>query len=316
MKAYSQDIRDHLLAALEDTLFTRQEIIQVFGVSRSFVQKLLRRQRDTGASAALPHGGGCPRTLAAETPWLQAEVARQPDATLAELCEHLEQADGPVARPSMMCRELQRLELPRKKKVTHASQQDTPRVQQLRKNYWEIMADCVLKHLKFIDETGLHLSFTRTYGRAKPGERVVEAVPYQPDEKWTLVAAVSLRGISAPWVVPDSMNSLGFETYVEYILAPTLKPGDIVVMDNLSVHKQRIVAQLLHARGARLQLLSPYSPDFNPIELGWAKIKTALRAAKARTFDALLDVLKTALESISPADALAWFKHCGYGVHS
>ena len=112
------------------------------------------------------------------------------------------------------------------------------------------------------------------------------------------------------------MNGLAFETYVQYVLGPTLKRGDIVVMDNLPAHKAEVVEKLIQARGARLQLLPPYSPDCNPIELCWAKIKTALRAAKARTFDALLDALKAALLSITPSDTLAWLQHCGYCVHT
>jgi transposase len=101
----------------------------------------------------------------------------------------------------------------------------------------------------------------------------------------------------------------------EVLLAPTLKGDDIVVMDNFPAHKAGVIAKLIQARGARRQLLPPYSPDCNPIELCWAKIKTALRAAKARTLDALLDALKAALLSITPSDALAWLQHCGYCVH-
>lgn len=317
IRAYSQDLRDRLIAAVEDQAFdSHTELAQVLGVSRSFVQKLLRRKRDTGRSATLPHGGGRRRTWAPEAKRVRAEVARQPDVTLAELCERVELAGGPPSSPSMMCRELQTLNLPRKKKVLHASQRDTPRVQRRRKNYWEIMAECVAKHLIFIDESGLPLSFTRLYGRAVPGERVVDAAPYQPDDKWTLVAALGWRDLTAPWVLPGSMNGLAFETYVQYVLGPTLKRGDIVVMDNLPAHKAEVVEKLIQARGAQLQLLPPYSPDCNPIELCWAKIKTALRAAKARTCDALLEALKAALLSITPSDTLAWLQHCGYCVHS
>jgi len=316
MDAYSQDLRDRLIAAVEGQTFaSHTELALTLGVSRSFLQKLLRRKRTTGQSAALLHGGGRQRTLAPEAHRIRTEVTRQPDVTLAELCERVEQAGGRASHPSMMCRELQTLHLPRKKKVVHASQRDAPRVQQLRKSYWEIMAECVVPHLKFIDESGLHLSFTRLYGRAASSERVVDAVPYQPDDKWTLIAALGWRDITAPWVLPGSMNGLTFETYVEYVLAPTLKRDDIVVMDNLPAHKAGVIAKLIQARGARLQLLPPYSPDCNPIELCWAKIKTALRAAKARTFDALLDALKAALLSITPSDALAWLNHCGYCVH-
>jgi transposase len=107
---------------------------------------------------------------------------------------------------------------------------------------------------------------------------------------------------------------VAFETYLEAELAPTLHPGDIVLADNLSAHKSAEAQRLVAKRGARLVFLPPYSSDFNPIELCWSKIKTALRAAKARTFDALLDALANALRSVSSADVEAWFAHCGYAI--
>ena len=177
------------------------------------------------------------------------------------------------------------------------------------------MADCVLKHLKFIDETGLHLSFTRTYGRAKSGERVVEATAGYSGTHYTIVATLGLQGITAPWLFEGAMNRTAFETYVGHVLAPTLRPGDLVLIDNLSAHKGDPIGKLIEACGAQVYFLPPYSPDLNPIELCWAKAKTVLRSAKARTFDALVDALCEALGAINPADARAWFAHCGYTVN-
>ena len=127
-----------------------------------------------------------------------------------------------------------------------------------------------------------------------------------------MVAALGQTGISAPWVFEGAMNTVIFETYVEYELCPTLEPGEIVFMDNLSAHKSARIGQLIEARGARREFLPPYSSDFNPIELCWAKVKTALRAAKARTFDALIEALAQALRAVTPQDAIAWLAHCGY----
>jgi len=315
MKAYSQDLRDRIVTALESYTMTREQVAQTFGVSRSFAQKLLRRWRETGSAAALPHGGGRPRTLARDTRRIRAEVKRQSDATLAELCERVEQAGGPSSSPSMMCRELQRLNLRRKKKTLHASQRDTPRVRRARRAYQADMIDWIAKHLKFVDESGLHTSFTRLYGLAEGKQRVVEAVPYQPDESWTMVAALDLQGATAPWVLEGAMNGAAFDLYVQHVLAPTLESGDIVIVDGLPAHKGAAAAQAIQARGARLQVLPPYSPDLNPIELCWAKVKAAFRAAKARTFEAVVATLNLALESISAADAKAWIEHCGYCVH-
>ena len=172
----------------------------------------------------------------------------------------------------------------------------------------------LLKRLKFIDESGAHLGLTRLFGRAAPGQRVVEATPGASGPHYTLVASLGWKGIEAPWVLTGAMDGTGFATYVEVILAPTLRCGDIVVLDNLSAHKSDRIRQLIEARGARLEFLPPYSPDFNPIELGWSKVKTALRAAKARTLDELVDAVAAALRSIDPRDAQAWFAHCGYAL--
>lgn len=172
----------------------------------------------------------------------------------------------------------------------------------------------LVKRLKFIDEIGINLGLTRLYGRAAPGERVVEATPGHSGAHYTALAALGWTGISAPWIFEGALNGLAWATYVEQVLTPTLRRGDLVVLDNLSTHKSAAVRQLIEACGARLIFLPPYSPDFNPIELCWAKVKTALRAAQARTYDALVEALAEALRSISRNDSQAWFAHCGYAL--
>lgn len=172
--------------------------------------------------------------------------------------------------------------------------------------------EAAAKKLKFIDETGIHLGLTRLYGRAAPGQRVVEATPGYSGTHYTTIAALGRRGVSAPWIFEGAMDMTTFETYVEFVLCPTLRRGEIVVMDNLSAHQSARVGELIEARGACGVFLPPYSSDFNPIELCWSKVKTTLRAAKSRTFEALLDALAKALQAITPQDAQAWFAHCGY----
>jgi transposase len=166
--------------------------------------------------------------------------------------------------------------------------------------------------LKFIDESGTNLGFTRHFGRAQPGQRVVEGTPGDAGPRYTLIAALSTQGVQAPWMLEGAMDGTAFEVYVEHVLVPTLRRGDIVFMDILSIHKAPRIRTLIESVGAHLEFLPPYSPDLNPIELCWAKIKTALRAAKARTFEALLDALDDAFGSITKEDAKAWFAHSGY----
>jgi transposase len=130
----------------------------------------------------------------------------------------------------------------------------------------------------------------------------------------TLIAALSLDGLDAPWVVDGAINGEMFHGWVSDVLGPTLQPGDIVRWDNLSAHTVAGVEELLATRRARLLRLSPYSPDFNPIEPCWSKIKTCLRRAKARTVEALIEAIKEALDTVTQADIHGWFGHCGYSI--
>lgn len=199
--------------------------------------------------------------------------------------------------------------------MLHDSQRDTPRVQALRQDFQEHVREelCPLaEHLKFIDESGAHLGLTRLYGRATPGERVSEATPGYSGKHYTLVAALSLTEVSATSVLEGGMTGDAFDAYVEHVLAPTLRPGDIVLIDNLNVHKSEVAHRLIKTRGAQLVFLPPYSPDLNPIEQCWSKVKATLRKLKARTFDQLLEALCLAFASVTLQDMQAWFAHCGY----
>lgn len=155
---------------------------------------------------------------------------------------------------------------------------------------------------------------TRAYVRAPRGERAVGDVPKNWGKSITIAAGIGLRGLVAPLRLIGSMNSDSFEAYVEQFVCPVLQPGDIVVVDNLSAHKQKSIRALVEASSARLLYLPPYSPDLSPIEPCWSKVKTFLRAAAARTLDALDGALVEALRSISPSDAKGWFRLCGYPV--
>jgi transposase len=170
----------------------------------------------------------------------------------------------------------------------------------------------ILPRLKFLDESGVNLGMTRLYGRAAPGERVVEATPGTSGPHYTVVATLGVNGVQAPLLFDGAMTTLAFETYIEDVLAPTLQRGEILLLDNLSAHKGGPAQATLEACGVQVVFLPPYSPDLNPIERCWAKVKQALRAAKARTWEALVDALDEALRSVSPSDVLAWLTHCGY----
>lgn len=156
---------------------------------------------------------------------------------------------------------------------------------------------------------------TRLYGRAAKGARVIETVPQKYGENITMLATLSLSGVQAPMTINGAVDGVVFKVYVEQMLSPTLKAGDVVVMDNLPAHKVSGIRELIEARGAKLIYLPPYSPDLNPIEKCWSKIKTYLRAAKARTREELEKALREALLSVTAEDARGWFKSCGYAIH-
>jgi len=209
------------------------------------------------------------------------------------------------------------VELAAKKKSLHDSQRETPRVKALRQDFQTQFVEPLgklVKRLKFLDESGAHLGLTRLFGRAAPGQRIVEATPGYSGPHYTLIATLGWQEVTAPWILEGSLNNVAFEAYVRSQLLPTLRRGDIVVMDNLAAHTGETIRQLIEARGARLEFLPPYSPDFNPIELCWSKVKAALRAAKARTLDALVEAVAEALRSISLTDIQDWFAHCGYAL--
>lgn len=179
----------------------------------------------------------------------------------------------------------------------------------------DVLAPLAAK-LHFIDEMGTDLGMTPRYGRAAPGQRVVEATSGFSGPRYTSVAALTLLGLHSPFVFKGTLDGPAFETYVECIFGPALAAGDIVVLDNLSPHKHAVIRALIEARGATIEFLPPYSPDLNPIEQAWSKTKTCLRQIKARTYDELLNALAIAWRSISPHDAAGWFAHCGYAPSS
>jgi len=199
--------------------------------------------------------------------------------------------------------------------MIYASERDLERVRARRGEYQAEIVLEIVGRLKFLDEAGSNLAMTRLYGRAAQGERVYDKVPHNYGENITMVACLSEAGLSAPMTVEGAVDGAVFLVYVEQVLAPTLVKGDVVVMDNLRAHKVKGIKEAIEARGAKVIYLPPYSPDLNPIEKCWSKIKTYLRAAKARTRQALEQALKEALLLVTEKDAQGWFASCGYPVY-
>ena len=168
--------------------------------------------------------------------------------------------------------------------------------------------------LFFIDETGASTKMARRGGRAPRGERCRAPVPHGHWKTTTLVAAITLGGIQAPWVIDKAMNGLAFLTYVSKVLVPELRPGDIVIMDNLPAHKLVAIRRVIEGAGARLLYLPPYSPDLNPIEMAFSKMKAYLRKLAPRTKEALDKAIGEAVDLFSPVECRNYFRAAGYNV--
>jgi transposase len=167
--------------------------------------------------------------------------------------------------------------------------------------------------LVFIDETGVATNMVRRYGRCPRGERLIAKVPHGHWKTLTLIAALRIDGIKAPYVVDRAMDGAAFLTYVEQVLTPTLREGDIVFLDNLRSHKVNGVAEAIEAAGATIRYLPAYSPDLNPIEQAFAKLKSALRKGAARTVKTLLRLIGKVLKTFAPDECANYFHHAGYG---
>ena len=166
----------------------------------------------------------------------------------------------------------------------------------------------------FLDETGALTNLARTHGRSDSGVRCVGSVPQGHWKVLTAVATVRLAGLKAPFTIDCPVDGEIFQVYVEQVLVPTLQKGDVVVMDNLSAHKSPRIKKLIDSTGARVLYLPPYSPDLNPIEMVWSKVKRLLRSLAARTIDALHDAFGQALAAVTTSDILGCFQHCGYAM--
>lgn len=183
---------------------------------------------------------------------------------------------------------------------------------QAREQWKAAQADLDPRKLVFVDETGANTKMVRAYGRSPIGQRLRSKQPFGHWKTTTFVAALRHDGITAPFVLDGPMNREVFLVYVKEVLGPTLREGDIVVIDNLATHKGEAVRSLIEARGASLVFLPPYSPDLNPIELAFAKLKTSLRKAAERTVASLWDRIGQCLDEFTPNECANYFRHDGY----
>jgi transposase len=308
-KTYSDDLRDRLIAAVTSGM-SRNEAADVFSVAISTAVKWMRRLRDTGSSAAKPRGGSTSR-LEQHTERILAVVKERPDATLKEIVAVLRK-QGIRSSQTALWRFLDRHNITRKKKSLRAAEQKRKDVARARRKWIREQGLLDSTKLVFIDETSVNTNMVRLYGRCPCGVRLVDHVPFGQWKTMTFISALRHDGMVAPMLIEGPMNGEVFLDYVEQCLAPTLKPNNIVVADNVATHKVAGVAEAIEAAGATLRYLPKYSPDLNPIEMPFSKFKACLRKLAQRTVPGIRRGIRFFLSSLKGQECANYLRHAGY----
>ena len=320
----SEDLRWRVISAVEAGMSCRGAAAR-FGVSASSAVRWAREWRESGRTG--PHRQGGDRLsgrIEAHADFLLAAIEAAPDCTLEELRALLARERGVRVGNSTVWRFCRRHGLTAKKKTGHgeppsaigpgtmASEQDCDDLRAAREAWFEAQPELDPARPIFIDETGLNTKMGRRRGRSPRGERLRMSLPHGHRRTTTFVAGLRLSGLDAPMLIDGPMNGDAFLAYVGQVLAPTLRPGDVVIMDNFGCHKSPKVREAIEGAGARLLFLPPCSPDFNPIEFAFSKLKSLLRAAAARTRDALWTTVGLILDAVTPSECRNLFAAPGY----
>ncbi|RXF66930.1 IS630 family transposase [Hansschlegelia zhihuaiae] len=310
-RAYSQDLRDRVIdAALRDGTPARHAAAR-FGVGIATAIRWVRQARESGDRKPGRQGQPMRSKLDPHRDYV-LELARTSDMTLAELAERITAERGVAVGRTAVWVFLGRAGLTGQKKTAHAEEQERPDVLKRRRDWFAAQPELDPERLVFIDETWASTNMARRRGRAPKGERLRAAVPHGHWKTTTFVAGLRLTGMVAPMALDGPINGRSFQAYVDQVLVPELAPGDVVIMDNLGSHKGAGVRAAIEAAGARLLYLPPYSPDFNPIENAFSKLKALLRKAAERSVDGLWDAIARIAAFIEPAECANFFKAAGY----
>lgn len=309
----SMDMRKRAIGAFKRGETVR-EIVERLEISPNAVYSLIRLYKETGDIKPRENKNGRKSKLNdKDLRDIKSTILDQPDITLDELKEKL---DLPICI-SALCRIINnKLRLSLKKKSIHAQEQNREDILEERYDWMDKQEFMDESKLVFIDEMSVNTGMTRLYGRGEKGERVVDYVPDERYKSETIISSVRLDGKIEPLMIEGSLNGDIFKTYLEECLIPTLRNGDIVIMDNLSSHKVDEVKEIIEnaSKNITLKYLPRYSPELNPIEEMWSKVKSYLRKVKARTTDTLFDALGKAFDLVSLKDISGWFKHSGYSI--
>ena len=307
-RPYSTDLRERAVEAVESGA-SRREIAEIFKVGVSSVIRWCQRWSETG-SAAPKRSGGSVSPLEEHSDWILALIAKEPDLTLEEILppwlNRASPAVGALSSVSLIDT------MSALKKSLHAAEQKRADVARARRRWVREQGMLDPARLVFIDETATSTNMVRLRGRCPRGERLIASVPHGHWKTITFVAGLRHDGIVAPFLIDGAMNGPIFLAYIEQCLAPTLGRRDIVIMDNLPAHKVAGVIEAIEALGASVLYLPSYSPDLNPIEQFFSKLKALLRQAAERTIPNLCRRIRLLLRTVCPEECTNFLRHAGY----
>ncbi|MBI4274195.1 MAG: IS630 family transposase [Rhizobiales bacterium] len=309
-RPYSLDLRERVVAAVDKGGMSRRRAAAHFGVGISTVITWMRRLRETGSVRPGKMGGHKPKAISGEHRiWLLQRTGER-DFTLRGLVAEFAERGLKVDYRSVW--NFVHAEKLSFKKSVVASERDRPDIARRRAQWTKYQSRIEPERLVFIDETWTKTNMAPLRGWAPRGMRLTAKVPHGHWKTTTFLAALRHDRIDAPWVLDGPIDGECFQTYVERVLLPTLKRGDIVIMDNLGSHKGKAVRRLIRSAGAKLIFLPKYSPDLNPIEQVFAKLKHTLRKAAARDVDAVCEAVGQSLLAFSPQECANYFENTGY----
>lgn len=312
MKPHSIEFRQKIIEVHEKENISIRQLAQRFCVAKSFIQKLLKQYKETGDLHPQPQGGSPETKLNPEQLIDLVEIIEtHNDATLEELCDLLEEKVQVRVSRATMGRITQKLNYS-EKKTLYAAEKSNEKVLQQRVKFWSKIRDVRVEDLIFLDESGVNLAMVRLYARALKGKRARGEKPQKRGRNISLIAALSIREVVASINIYGAVDGVTFEAFVVQELIPKLWENACVVMDNAKIHQGEMVRRFIEQVGAKLIYLSPYSPEFSPIENLWSKVKSILRKTAARTYKDLIDGITNAMLQVTQSNIRNWFAHCCY----
>lgn len=312
MGRYSTDLRQKVVTAYQLGKGSVRKLAEQFMISPATVHSYIKQYRETQDLTPKKPGPKRPGKLEAHRELIIQMVEDNPDWTVRQYREYLLTEHNISVSVGGMCEFLKKEGLTLKKKTYRSEKVVTEEVQQQRVEYREKVRDVPVRKMIFIDRVAFWVGMTRDVARSEKGKKSFCLRPFYKGRKMTLIGAISIEGVVAKRGIEGSMKGKDFKEFLEQDLVPKLKPGDVVFMDNLSIHKMEGVKELITATGATVEYLPPYSPDFNPIEMLWSTMKSMVRMFPTKAMEALEKLIEVVLMVIGQDCFKNWFTKCCY----